>query len=102
MKQWYEELFENYALKYDQEGFTKGTVGECDFLEEEMTYLYNHPKIKALISMSHGEGFGLPMFEAAYNGLPVIATDWGGQCDFLYMSDKNKKKKAMFTKIPEY
>ena len=71
-----------------------------DLLEEEMTYLYNHPKVKALISMSHGEGFGLPMFEAAYNGLPVIATDWGGQCDFLYMPDKNKKKKAMFTKIP--
>ena len=38
MKQWYEELFENYALKYDQEGFTKGTVGECDFLEEEINY----------------------------------------------------------------
>jgi 2-polyprenyl-3-methyl-5-hydroxy-6-metoxy-1,4-benzoquinol methylase len=34
-KQWYESLFENYAEKYDQESFTQGTIGECDFLEEE-------------------------------------------------------------------
>lgn len=34
-KQWYESLFENYGEKYDQESFTQGTIGECDFLEEE-------------------------------------------------------------------
>ena len=34
MKQWYEELFENYALKYDNENFTQGTIGECDFIEK--------------------------------------------------------------------
>ncbi len=38
MKQWYEELFENYALKYDNEVFTKGTIGECDFIEQEINY----------------------------------------------------------------
>jgi len=31
MKQWYEELFENYGIKYDDEIFVQGTVGECDF-----------------------------------------------------------------------
>lgn len=36
MKQWYEALFENYGLKYDNECFTHGTVGECDFIEEEI------------------------------------------------------------------
>ena len=75
-----------------------------DFLEEEMTAIYNHPKIKGLLNLSHGEGFGLPIFEAAYNGLPVITIDWGGQCDFLYVSSKDKKgnvkNKPMFTKIP--
>ncbi len=33
MKQWYEELFENYASRYDSEIFTQGTSGECDFIE---------------------------------------------------------------------
>ena len=35
MKQWYETLFENYAKKYDEECFTQGTLGECDFIEAE-------------------------------------------------------------------
>lgn len=36
MKQWYEKLFENYARRYDQESFTRGTIGECDFIEREI------------------------------------------------------------------
>lgn len=35
MKQWYESLFENYAKKYDEECFTRGTLGECNFIEAE-------------------------------------------------------------------
>jgi len=74
-----------------------------DLTESEMTGLYNHSKIKAIVSLSHGEGFGLPLFEAAYNGLPIIAPNWGGQVDFLYMSLKQKsgklKKTAMFTPV---
>ncbi len=38
MKQWYEILFQNYALKYDNESFTKGTLGECDFIESEIEF----------------------------------------------------------------
>jgi len=38
MKQWYEELFENYGLQYDKEIFTKGTSGECDFFEKEIGF----------------------------------------------------------------
>ncbi len=38
MKQWYEELFENYGMKYDNENFTQGTMGECDFIEKEIEY----------------------------------------------------------------
>ena len=62
-----------------------------DLTEDEMTYVYKHPKIKALISLASGEGFGLPLFEAIYNGLPVIAPAWGGQNDFIYMPLKDKK-----------
>lgn len=50
--------------------------------DEEMSGLYTHPKINAIVSTSHGEGFGLPLFEAAYHGLPVLATDWSGHLDF--------------------
>lgn len=38
MKQWYESLFENYGLKYDNEIFTQGTLGECDFIENEIAF----------------------------------------------------------------
>jgi len=64
-----------------------------DMSEDEMHSLYNHPKIKCLVSLTHGEGFGLPMFEAAYSGLPVLAPDWSGYNDFLYMPIKSKSKK---------
>lgn len=65
---------------------------------EEISALYKHPKIKAFIGLSHGEGFGLPLFEAAYNSIPVITTGWGGQCDFLYM-EENGKRKPMFADV---
>jgi hypothetical protein len=37
-KQWYESLFENYGQRYDNEIFTQGTVGECDFIENELDH----------------------------------------------------------------
>ena len=46
-----------------------------DMTEEELNGLYKHPSIKAYINLAHGEGFGLPMFEAAYHKLPVVARD---------------------------
>ena len=71
--------------------------------DEEMAGLYTHPKVKAFISATHGEGYGLPLFESAYYGLPVIATDWSGQLDFLYKPQKQKngkvKNKHMFGRI---
>ena len=61
--------------------------------EEEMAGLYQHPKIKAYVSTSHGEGFGLPAFEAVCNGLPVISPNWGGVRDFCNVPVNNKKSK---------
>ena len=62
-----------------------------DLTDEEMTFLYRHPKIKAMLSLANAEGWGLPLFEAVYNGLPVVAPNWGGQCDFINMPVKDKK-----------
>ena len=71
--------------------------------DQELNSLYTQPKIKCLLSATHGEGFGLPIFEAAYNGLPIIAPSWSGHVDFLYMPKKDKngkiKNKAMFSKV---
>ena len=54
-----------------------------DLTDEEMNDLYNHPKIKCMVSFTHGEGFGRPLLEASMVGLPIIAPGWSGQVDFL-------------------
>ena len=54
-----------------------------DMTDEEMHSLYKNEKIDAFVSLPHGEGFGLPLFEAAYSGLPVVTVGWSGQMDFL-------------------
>ena len=54
-----------------------------DLRDEEVNQIYNHPKVKAHISFTHGEGFGRPLLEASLSEKPVIAPSWGGQMDFL-------------------
>lgn len=70
-----------------------------DMKENELAGLYTHPKIKALVSLSHGEGFGLPLFEAAGYGLPVITTEWSGHTDFMYCENKEGKVKPHFARV---
>ncbi len=62
-----------------------------DLTPGQLTTLYTHPTMKALINIGHGEGFGLPLFEAAYNGLPLITTTWSGQLDFITKPNKKGK-----------
>lgn len=50
--------------------------------DAEMVSLYKNKNVSAYVSTSHGEGFGLPVFEAAQHGVPVIAPNWGGIRDF--------------------
>ena len=54
-----------------------------ELTDAQMNLLYNHPKVKAHISLTHGEGFGRPLLEATQSGKPVIASAWSGQVDFL-------------------
>ena len=54
-----------------------------DFLDEEMNELYNHPKVKAHVTFTHGEGFRRPLLEASLSEKPMIASNWSGHLDFL-------------------
>jgi glycosyltransferase involved in cell wall biosynthesis len=68
--------------------------------EEEIHGIYLHPKIKAYVTTTHGEGYGLPLFEAAYSGMPIAAPGWSGHMDFLCISKEGKKnRQTMFDKI---
>ena len=58
-----------------------------DLEDDEMNGLYNHPKVKAHVSFTHGEGFGRPLLEASLSGKPVMAPDWSGHVDFLNDKD---------------
>jgi glycosyltransferase involved in cell wall biosynthesis len=56
-----------------------------DLTNEEMNNLYNHPKIKSMVTITKGEGFGRPLLEFTMTGKPVIASNWSGHKDFLPM-----------------
>ena len=58
-----------------------------DLTDENINYLYNHPKVKVMLSLTKGEGFGRPLLEFTTTGKPVMASGWSGQLDFL---DKDK------------
>jgi hypothetical protein len=49
----------------------------------EMNELYNHPKVKAMVSFTKGEGYGRPLAEFGMSKKPIIASGWSGHLDFL-------------------
>jgi hypothetical protein len=54
-----------------------------DFTDKEMNEIYNHPKIKAMVSFTKGEGFGRPLLEFSLIDKPIIVSGWSGHLDFL-------------------
>jgi glycosyltransferase involved in cell wall biosynthesis len=63
-----------------------------DMSEAEMKTLYHHPAIKCMVTATHGEGFGLPLFEFAQTGKLIVAPGWSGHLDFLtYTNEKGEQ-----------
>ena len=54
-----------------------------EFSDVEMNEIYNHPKVKAMVSLTKGEGFGRPLLEFSLTKKPILATNWSGHIDFL-------------------
>ena len=83
----------NLDRQYIKEGmsrFVSSVDSKCkvyllhgNLRESQVRGLYENKNINSYISTSRGEGFGLPVFEAAQSGLPVITPYWSGVCDFL-------------------
>jgi 2-polyprenyl-3-methyl-5-hydroxy-6-metoxy-1,4-benzoquinol methylase len=69
MKQWYETLFEDYGNNYDNEPFAQGTIGECDFIEQEMHFN------KSISIIDIGCGTGRHSIELARRGYTVTGID---------------------------
>jgi 2-polyprenyl-3-methyl-5-hydroxy-6-metoxy-1,4-benzoquinol methylase len=69
-KQWYESLFENYGQKYDSESFTQGTIGECDFIENELSHN------KSVTILDVGCGTGRHSIELTKRGYSVTGIDY--------------------------
>jgi glycosyltransferase involved in cell wall biosynthesis len=54
-----------------------------DLTETQMNGLYEHPKVKAMLNFTKGEGFGRPLLEFSLTGKPIIVSNWSGHLDFL-------------------
>jgi glycosyltransferase involved in cell wall biosynthesis len=84
-------VFEKFVSENCKSG-PKIRIVHGNLSNAEMGSLYRHPKIKCFVSLTRGEGFGLPCLEAAACGLPVIATDWSAHTEYLNL--------GKWTKIP--
>ena len=71
-----------------------------DLTDGEINELYHHPRVKAHVSLTHGEGFGRPLLEASLSGKPVIASNWSGHKDFL-PTEKAVMIPGSLTKVPK-
>ncbi len=69
MKNWYEQLFENYAENYEKEDFTQGTIGELDFIEREIQFEKSTPILDV------GCGTGRHSIGLARRGYAVTGID---------------------------
>ena len=78
------ERIEMLKSNIDSKNIPNIYILDGDLSDEEMNSLYNHPKVKAHVSFTKGEGFGRPLLEACVSGKPILASNWSGHLDFLH------------------
>ena len=77
------QLLSDLLKELGHTGTPKVYLLHGDMSRKEMNSLYRDEKVKALVSATRGEGFGLPILEASVAGLPVIATNWSAHTEFM-------------------
>lgn len=92
-------MLERIVKETRQSAFPKVYMVHGLLSPREIGSLYRHKKIKGLVSLTRGEGYGLPLLEASVTGMPVIATNWSGHLDFL--GDSFVKIDYKLKRIPE-
>lgn len=93
-------LITNIMKQINKAAFPRFYLLHGEMSEHELASLYTQPSIKALVTATHGEGFGLPILEAAACGLPVIATDRTAHTEFLGLGQYIKLESNL-VKIPD-
>lgn len=76
-------MLKTLLLEVRKSQYPKVYLLHGDMNDETVASLYKNKQIKALVALTRGEGFGLPILEAAASGLPIIATGWSGHLDYL-------------------
>ncbi|MBC8421984.1 MAG: hypothetical protein H8E03_01030 [Pelagibacteraceae bacterium] len=71
-----------------------------DLTDDQMNELYNHHKVKSMVSFTHGEGFGRPLLEFSTTGKPIVVSNWSGHVDFLH-KDYNSLLTGELQKVPK-
>ena len=77
------EKVDNILKDIDESDIPPIYILHGDLSDSEMGELYHHPKVKAMVSFTKGEGYGRPLAEFALSGKPLIVSRWSGQVDFL-------------------
>lgn len=78
-----ENLLKNYLANFRSESIPKIYLVHGDMNNKETAALYREPTLKGFINFGFGEGYGLPLLEAAASDVPILATNWSGHLDFL-------------------
>jgi hypothetical protein len=84
-------VMDRESMRERIEDLTKSFGDKCppvylihgDLSENEMASLYHHPKVKAMVSFTKGEGYGRPLAEFTLSGKPILVSGWSGHVDFL-------------------
>jgi glycosyltransferase involved in cell wall biosynthesis len=78
------EKIESIKKSVDSKDLPNVYLLHGDLKEEEMNTLYNHKKVKAMLFLTKGEGFGRPLLEFTTSKKPIIVSAWSGHLDFLH------------------